>query len=407
MNMEPVRMNFPALELRLNGVPVIFADNASTTLKSEETIKAVTHYYTRVCANVHRGVGALAQEAEAEYEGARRKVAEFINADPDEIIFTRNATQGINIASQFVLFRPLDEVVTTVAEHHSNILPWAKKVRIFLANIDEEGRVDAGSVERLISKRTKLIAIGHVSNVTGLIHPVERAIAAAKAHGVLTLVDAAQSAPHLPIDVKELGCDFLVFSGHKMTGPSGVGVLYVRRELLAKAEPVEFGGGMVTEVTGSQYQLEGIPTRFEAGTPNIEGVIGLGAAVDFLQSVGMDDIRRHSLSLGKRLVKGLRSVPGLKVYPQSTRDHVGIASFVMPGIAADELARQLSDRFNIMTRSGLHCAEPLVRAFGQPGMVRASLYIYNTAGEVDAIVAALQRIRDGLQVGGAHHAACL
>jgi cysteine desulfurase/selenocysteine lyase len=392
MDTELIRREFPALERRINGMRVIFADNASTTLKSRSTIDAVCHYCTSICANVHRGVNALAREAEELYEGARRKVAQFINAEPREIVFVRNATQGINLASHLANLRPMDEVIVTRSEHHSNILPWADKGQLMFAGLDEEGRVDAGSVERLITRRTHVVAFGHVSNVTGLINPAAEIIAIAKGHRLLTLVDAAQSAPHMKLDVKKLGCDFLVLSGHKLTGPSGTGVLYVRREILEDAKPIELGGGMVTHVTGSQYQLEGIPSRFEAGTPNIEGTIGLGTAIDFLESVGMEEICRHSLELGKRLVKGLQSVPGIRVYPESTRDRVGIAAFVLKGMAPDELSRALSDTFGIMTRSGLHCAEPLVRHFGQPGMVRVSLYLYNTFWEVDYIVGALTQI---------------
>ena len=396
MDVEAVRREFPALERRINGKRVVFADNASTTLKSRRTIEAVNHYYTSICANVHRGVNTLAKEAEDLYEGARRKIACFVGAELNEIILIRNATHGINLASHLSNLQPMDEVITTLSEHHSNILAWTDKAQLRFAQLDEEGRVDAGSIERLITKRTHVITFGHVSNVTGLINPAAEIISIAKQHRLLTLVDAAQSAPHMKLDVKKLGCDFLVMSGHKLTGPSGTGALYVRRDILEKASPIEFGGGMVSHVTGSQYQLEGIPSRFEAGTPNIEGTIGLGAAVDFLESIGMDEIRLHSLELGKRLVKGLKSVPGLKVYPESARDRIGIGAFVLPGIPADELSRALSDTFGIMTRSGLHCAEPLVRHFGQPGMVRVSLYLYNTSWEVDYIVRALTQISRGL-----------
>jgi len=242
------------------------------------------------------------------------------------------------------------------------------------------------------------VAFGHVSNVTGLMNPAPEIVAVAKKHGLLTLVDAAQSVPHMKLNVKKLGCDFLAFSGHKMTGPSGTGALYVRRELLSKARPVEFGGGMATEVSGSHYQLEGIPNRFEAGTPNIEGTIGLGATIDFLESIGMDAIHQHSLKLGRKLVKGLQSVADLEVYPECVHDHIGIASFVLPGIPADELARALSDDFGIMTRSGFHCAEPLVRHFGHPGIVRVSLYLYNTFEEIGYIIRALKQIRQELAV---------
>ena len=400
MDVEEVRRHFPALARRINGRPVLFADNASTTLKSVNTIGAVARYYMEVCANVHRGTSAISREAEACYEGARAKVARFINAQPEEVVFVRNTTHGINLASHLMDFQPGDEVVSTLSEHHSNILPWTKRARVHLAALDRDGRIDPHSVARLINRRTRLVALGHVSNVTGLVNPVRDIIEIAKRFGIPTLVDAAQSAPHMKLDVKELGCDFLAFSGHKLTGPSGIGILYVRREILEGAEPDEFGGGMVAHVQEDGYQLEGIPYGFEAGTPNIEGAIGLGTAIDFLEKVGMEAILEHSLALGRELLDALRSVPRLRVYPECSEGRIGIACFVLPGIPANELTELLSTRFGIMTRSGHHCAEPLVRHLGQQAMTRVSLYLYNTPREIRYITDALELVSRDRETSG-------
>jgi cysteine desulfurase/selenocysteine lyase len=392
VNIEAIREAFPALKRTVKGKPVIFADNAATTLKSQRVIDAVVRYYTEICSNVHRGINVLAEEAEALYEGARETVADLLNASPREIVWVKNATEGINLASHLLDLGPDDEVVTAISEHHSNILPWSVKAKVRFAGLAPDGRVDPQSVRDLVSEKTKLVVIGHVSNVTGLENPVADILAIARERGALSLVDASQSAPHMPIDVKALGCDFLAFSGHKMGGPSGTGALYGREELLTACTPHAFGGGMVKRVSKEDYELEDLPHRFEAGTPNIEGSIGLGAAADFLDEIGLDAIHEHGLRLGRRLAEALCAIPGVSVFPETAEGRLGIAAFTLEGFIADDLAAILCNRYGIMTRSGVHCAEPLVRHFGQDGLIRVSLYLYNTEEEVDAIARAVGEI---------------
>lgn len=393
LNEQVVRKEFPILQRRLAGRDIVFADNAATSLKPRCVIDAVRHYYTHVCANVHRGINVLAQEADDLYEEARNSVADLINARPEEVIFVRNATEGINLAAHILGLKRGDEIVCSLTDHHSNFLPWFVHATARPVPPDAEGRVTVESFVERMNSSTKLVAVGHVSNVTGVVSPVVRIIEAAGERGIPTLVDGAQSVTHMPMDVKELGCDFLAFSGHKMLGPSGIGVLYARRELLEAGSPMLYGGGMVSRVTTDEFQLEPLPHRFEAGTPNIEGAIGLGAAARFLSSVGMQDVHEHSRQLARALADEVGSIDGVRVLAGNSGDgRMPIASFAVGAVSANDAAAILCNRYGIMVRSGVHCAEPLMRHFGESGLARISLYLYNTLDEVEYIGMSLRRM---------------
>jgi cysteine desulfurase/selenocysteine lyase len=392
-DVEEIRNEFPILKREMGGKPIVFADNAATSLKPMCVINTVEYYYTHVCANVHRGVNVLAEEADGLYEDARKNISDLINAKPEEIIFVRNATEGINLAAHILNLTKEDEIICSLSDHHSNFLPWFVKAKVKHVMPDEEGRVTCASFIDKISSKTKLIALGHVSNVTGIVSPVGDIIQEAKKKGILTLIDGAQSITHIPINVRELGCDFLAFSGHKMLGPSGIGVLYARRELLESGLPMLYGGGMVASVTQSGFKPASVPHKFEAGTPNIEGAIGMGAAAKFLATIGMENIYKHSKQLTATLVSELDTIKGLRAHPEnSSSERMPIASFTVQGISADNIAAILCNRYNVMVRSGVHCAEPLLRHFGERGLVRISLYLYNTIDEVAYITESLRKL---------------
>ncbi len=392
-DVEEIRREFPILERQNAGRPIVFADNAATSLKPLCVIKAVEYYYTNVCANVHRGINVLAEEADSLYENARKNIAELINARPREIVFVRNATEGINLAAHILNLGKDDEVVCSLSDHHSNFLPWFVKAKVKHVTPNEEGRVKVSSFMDEITAKTKLIALGHVSNVTGIVNPVGEIIQEAQIRGIPTLVDGAQSVPHVPINVKDLGCDFLAFSGHKMLGPSGIGALYAKSEFLDSASPMLYGGGMVSEVTRNGFKLDSVPHKLEAGTPNIEGAIGMGAAAKFLTSIGMENVLSHSEELTKSLVSELKGIKGLCIRPETSSNHrIPIVSLTIQGISVDDIGAILCNRYNIMVRSGVHCAEPLVRYFGEEGLARISLYLYNTKSEVTYIAESLRRL---------------
>jgi len=392
-DVEKIRDEFPILKRQLGGKPIVFADNAATSLKPLCVINAVEHYYTHICANVHRGVNVLAEESDSLYEDARKNTSDLINARSEEIVFVRNATEAINLAAHILDLTRDDEIICSLSDHHSNFLPWFVKAKVRHVVPDKEGRVTSASFVDKITPNTKLIALGHVSNVTGIVSPVGEIIEEAKKRGIATLIDGAQSVTHIPMDVRELGCDFLAFSGHKMLGPSGIGALYARRELLESGSPMLYGGGMVSEVTQNSFTAESIPHKFEAGTPNIEGAMGMGAAAKFLKAIGMENIQEHSIQLAESLFNKLEAISGLRVVPEkSSAERMPIVSFTIRGISADNIAAILCNRYNIMVRSGVHCAEPLIRHFGESGLVRISLYLYNTVGEVAYIADSLRKL---------------
>lgn len=390
------RADFPLLQRQVDGLPITHLDSASTAPKPRCVIEAVTQFYERHSANVHRGVHGLSEEATEQFERARHEVASFLNAAPDEIIFTRNTTDAINLVANGLGLTPTDEVILPASEHHSNFMPWRVKARTIPVSLQPDGTPEYGGLESMLSAATRLVAMAHVSNVLGNIAPVEQWIAAAHARKVPVLIDASQSASHIPIDVKALDCDFLAASGHKLLGPSGVGVLYGKRDRLEALSLYQTGGGMVKFHGDDQFVAHDLPFRFEAGTPNIEGVIGLGAAISYLRTIGMEEVRAHSQALGCHLVEGLSKLEGIKVLAASLppSQRIGLASFSVEssGVTADFVARQLYDRYQILVSGGYHCAHILHHRLKLSGTVRASTHVFNTHADVDRLIEGVRDI---------------
>lgn len=382
---------FPLLERGYDGAPFIYLDSASTTPKPREVIAAVTRYYETLGANVHRGLYPLAEAATEEYERARHRVAALIGAQPAEIVFTRNATDSFNLVARALALQPDDEVVFPASEHHSNYLPWRLAARPVLVDIDDEAVPKWSQLQSRLGPRTRLVTVAHVSNVTGIVAPVEEWIATAHAAGVPVLLDASQSIAHLPIDVRALGVDFMGFSSHKMFGPNGVGVLYVRRDRFADLKLGNVGGGMVALLGDDEFEPLEAPFRYEAGTPNAEGVIGLGAAVDYLKGIGMPLIAAHSRALAAQLIEGLAGLPHATVLGRSAGERIALAtvSLPWPSLRQQDIARLLADAHGIFVSGGLHCAHVLHRRLKLDGTLRASAHIYNDAGDIEAFVKAL------------------
>lgn len=388
-----VRSDFPILDRVIEGKPLIYLDSAATSLKPKPVIDAVFRFYTQSCANIHRGVHLLAAEASELYEESRRKISRFLNTDEEEIVFVKNATEGINLLSHSLNRK--GPVVVTLADHHSAILPWFDTRKIHYAGIDPNGMLDLSDLKKVMSIKPALVCLPHVSNALGTITPVQEAIEMAHKGGALVLVDGSQSVPHMPVDVKALGCDFLVFSGHKMLGPSGIGVLFGRRDLLEEMRPFLRGGAMNKEVHKESYRAESLPGKFEAGTPNIEGVIGLGAAVEYLEKIGMEHIEAHSRNLTRAALKALGSIKRIRIYgPLDPEQRSASITFELPGLEAHGLAKVLSNRYAIMVRSGFHCAQPLHEALRIKPTVRASYYLYNTLEEIESLSMALDQIAE-------------
>jgi cysteine desulfurase/selenocysteine lyase len=400
-DVEEIRHDFPILERRIGERQLVYLDNAATSQKPRHVIQTLTDYYENHNANIHRGVHRLAEEATAAYEEARRKVARFLGAsDSTGLVFTRGTTESINLLAYGwgrKFLREGDEVVLTEAEHHSNLVPWqlaaqATGAKLRFIPILEDGTLDVDEAERLIGPATKLVGCIHASNVLATINPVERLGELAHAYGALMLVDGAQSAPHLPVDVKALGCDFFACSGHKMLGPTGVGVLWGRPEILEEMDPFLGGGEMIREVHLDHSTWNDLPYRFEAGTMNVAQAVGLGAAVDYLDDLGMHDVREHERRLGEHAYRRLSEIDGITLYGPE-RNRTGLVSFTLPDVHPHDLS-QLLDEEGIAIRSGHHCAQPLMRRLGVAATARASFYVYNTEEEVDALVEALGRARE-------------
>ncbi len=391
LDSDRIRSDFPILRRVIDGRPLVYFDSAATSLKPGPVIEAIVRFYTESCANIHRGVHLLSTEASDLYEEARRKVARFLNADEEEIVFVRNATEGINLVSHSL--QRDGTVVATLADHHSNLLPWFESRKVQYVGLERNGMLDMSDFRKMVSLKPTLVCLPHVSNALGAISPVNDAIMLSHKAGALVLVDGSQSVPHMPVDVRALDCDFLVFSGHKMLGPSGIGVLFGRRELLEQMTPFLRGGAMNKEVHKGSYRPEDLPGKFEAGTPNIEGAIGLGAAVDYLEDIGMENIEAHSRELVTAALNELKAVDKIRVHGPLDPIHRGASvAFDLPGLEAHGLARILSNRYSIMVRSGYHCAQVLHEELGIQQTVRASFYIYNTAQEIHTLGAALQEI---------------
>jgi cysteine desulfurase / selenocysteine lyase len=399
LNAEAVRADFPILSRRVNGKPLVYLDSAATSQKPEAVIDVMDDYYRRYNANPHRGVYAISEEATAAYEGARQRVARFINAaSPKEVIFTRNTTEAINLVRYSwgrVNVSAGDGILLTEMEHHSNLVPWQllaaeASARLEFVCIDDEGLLQLDTLERKLDG-VRLLAISHQSNTLGTINPIKAIAEVAHRAGALVLVDGAQAVPHMPVDVQALGVDFYAFSGHKMCGPTGIGVLWARRSLLEAMPPFLGGGDMIKRVKLTEASWNDLPWKFEAGTPSVAEGIGLGAAVDYLTQFGMDAVRGHERTLVDYAMEKLQDVPGITLYgPRDPEVHGGAISFTLPNIHPHDLAT-LVDREGIAVRAGHHCTQPLMDRLGVAATTRASFYVYNRADEVDQLVDGIQK----------------
>lgn len=398
-----VRRDFPILRQKVHGKPLVYLDNAATTQKPQAVLDAIGHFYDTDCSNIHRGIHTLSQRATDAYEAARAKVQHFVNAaDPGEIIFVRGATEGVNLVAQTYGRKHIgvgDEIVVTALEHHSNIVPWQilcqeKHAQLRVAPINDAGEILLDEFEKLLNPKTRLVAVGHVSNALGTINPVRQITELAHRRDVRVLIDGAQAAPHLPIDVQALGCDFYVFSGHKLYGPTGIGVLYGREDLLEHMPPYQGGGEMISSVTFERAFYKEPPFRFEAGTPNVAGAIGLGAAIDYVTQLDRAAMVQYEDELLAYGTKGLASVPGLRLIG-TAREKTGVLSFGIDTIHPHDIGTIL-DREGVAIRTGHHCAQPLMDRLGVPATARASLAFYNTQAEIDALVAGLHTVREFL-----------
>jgi cysteine desulfurase/selenocysteine lyase len=383
---------FPLLERGYDGAPFVYLDSASTTPKPREVIAAVNRYYETLGANVHRGLYPLAEASTEEYERARHRVAAFIGAQPAEIVFTRNATDSFNLIARAMKLGADDEVVFPASEHHSNYLPWYLNAKAQIVDIDAEAVPRWSQLKSRLTKRTRLVSVAHVSNVTGAIAPIGDWIATAHAAGVPVMVDASQSVAHLQLDVRALDVDFLAFSSHKMFGPNGVGVLFVRRDRYDELGLGNVGGGMVAMVGDQAFEPLEAPFKYEAGTPNVEGAIGLGAAVDYLLRIGMRNVEAHSRSLAVDLIRGLEEVPNATVLGRSVGERIALAtvSLPWPSMRQQDIARLLADAHGIFVSGGFHCAHVLHSRLQLDGTLRASAHVYNDAGDIEAFVRALR-----------------
>jgi cysteine desulfurase/selenocysteine lyase len=399
-----VRGDFPALSQMVYGHPLVYLDNAATSQKPQVVIDEVTRFYAQDCANVHRGVHLLSERSTASYEGARETVRRFLNAQSErEIVFTRGATEAINLVAQTygrMNVKPGDEILISGLEHHSNIVPWQmlaeeKQAALRVAPIDDNGEVILEEFKKLIGPRTKIVAVAHVSNALGTINPVAKMIAMAHKAGAVILVDGAQAAPHMQVDVRRLDCDFYVFSGHKVFGPTGIGALYGKAALLDAMPPWQGGGDMIRSVTFEKTLYNDLPYKFEAGTPHIAGAIGLGAALDYVSAIGMDRIAEYERELLVYGTEALLSVKGVRLIG-TAREKAAVLSFTLEGVHPHDVATIL-DRQGIAIRAGHHCAQPVMERFGVPATSRASLAFYNTRQEVDVLVAGLARVKEIFQ----------
>jgi cysteine desulfurase/selenocysteine lyase len=399
LDVAKIRKDFPILKRKVHGVPLVYLDNAATSQKPRQVIDALVHYYENYNANIHRAVHTLGEEATAAYEGAREKVRAFINAPSSEsVIFTRNTTEAINLVAYSwgrANISEGDEILLTQMEHHSNLIPWQqlakeKGATVRYVPVTPQGTLELNGLENLFDARTKMMALPHVSNSLGTINPVEKIAAEARRRGVMLLVDGAQGAPHLPVDVQAIGADFYAFSSHKMLGPTGVGVLYGRRDLLDEMEPFLGGGEMIRKVTFEGATWNDLPWKFEAGTPNIADVIAFGTAIDYLSELGMDNVRQHEAEITAYALDRMASIPDIILYgPPDTAQRGGVVSFNFPDLHPHDIGTVL-DTHGVAIRSGHHCTQPLMRCLGISGTARASFYVYNTPQEVEALVDAVK-----------------
>jgi len=400
MDVQAIRRDFPVLSQTVNGRPLVYLDSAATAQKPRAVIEAVRSFYEEYNANVHRAIHALGEKATLRYEEARRKVARFINApEAETVVFVKNATEAINLVAYSWARRNLkegDEILVSPIEHHSNLVPWqlaakATGARLRFFRVTEDGRLRTDDLDEVITERTKLVAVTAASNVLGTIVPVQEIAAAAHRKGAVVLVDGAQAVPHMPVDVQAMGCDFLAFSGHKMMGPTGIGVLWGRRELLEAMDPFLSGGDMIRSVTLEGATWADLPHKFEAGTPPIAEAIGLGVAVDYLTALGMENVYRHEQQLVRYAMEQLRRMEGVTIYGPEQRG--GVVTFNVEGVHPHDLATVLNEE-GIAIRAGHHCAQPIMEWLGVPATARASFYVYNTEEDVDRLVAAIERAKE-------------
>ncbi|WP_172373105.1 cysteine desulfurase [Sporosarcina jiandibaonis] len=395
-----IRKHFPILEQEINGHPLVYLDSAATSQKPQQVIDAISNYYEKDNSNVHRGVHTLGNQATEAYEGARDKVRDFINAKSrEEIIFTRGTTTSINIVAQSYGRANVgegDEIVITHMEHHSNIIPWQQLARekgavLKFIDLEADGTITLEKVREVVTERTKIVSIMHVSNVLGTVNPIKEITEIAHENGAIMVVDGAQAAPHMKVDVQHLDCDFYAFSGHKMVGPTGIGVLYGKKELLNKMEPVEFGGEMIDFVGLYESTWKELPWKFEGGTPIIAGAVGLGAAIDYLEEIGLDNVEKHEQHLAEYAMNRMSEVEGITIYgPLEPEKRASLITFNLNDVHPHDLATVL-DMHGIAVRAGHHCCQPLMKWLDVSATARASFYIYNTEEDVDRLV-------DGLRI---------
>lgn len=406
LDAKKIKNDFPILKNNKYRKNLVYLDNAATSQKPVSVIRAISDYYENYNANVHRGIYKLSEVASVAYEDAHKKVAKFINAEGfDEIVFTRNTTESINLLA-YSLLRDLkkgDEIVLSEMEHHSNLVPWqqlAKEhgLKMRFIRFDAGCLLDMKHAKSLITKKTKIVSCTHASNVLGTINPVKELAKLAHSVGALMVVDGAQSAPHMKIDVKDMDCDFFAFSGHKMLGPTGIGVLYGKRHLLSRMRPFLYGGGMISKVTLDDTTFQEPPERFEAGTPDISGAIGLAAAIDYLEKIGIENIRKHDEELTKYAIAELKKIQGVSIYgPSAVKDRSAVISFNIKGIHPHDVA-EILDSHGVAVRAGNHCAMPLMHRLGISGSARASFYLYNDKSDVDALVSAIKKAKQVFKV---------
>lgn len=400
-DVEKIREDFPVLKQKIHGKPLVYLDNAATSQKPRQVIDAIVKFYEVDCANIHRGVHELSQRSTAKYEETRTKVKRFLHAKTtQEIVFVRGTTEAINLVTNSwgrSNVQSGDEIIIAGLEHHSNIVPWQmlcqeKGAALRVIPIDEHGDLILEEYEKLLGPRTRMVAIGHVSNALGTINPVKKIVEMAHRAGALTLVDGAQATPHLKVDVQDLGVDFYAFSGHKVCGPTGIGVLYGKAKLLNAMPPYQGGGDMIRTVTFEKTTYNDLPYKFEAGTPDIAGGIGLGAAIDYLLHIGMDKIAAYEHELLLYGTAALEQIPGLRIIG-TAREKAAVLSFVIDGIHPHDIGTVL-DRQGIAVRTGHHCAQPVMDRYHIPATTRASLAFYNTFGEIDALVAGIHKVKE-------------
>jgi len=398
LNIEQIRKDFPILTRKIHGKPLIYFDSAATSQKPKQVIDAMDNYYKNSNANIHRSIHQIGEEATKLYEEAHEKVADFINADSyQNIVFTKNTTESLNLLAYSLTskLKKGDEIAISQMEHHSNFVPWqqlAKQrgLKLKFIKIDGEGNLDKKSIQENITKRTKIVSLTHASNVLGTINPIKDIAKIAHEHGAMVVVDGAQSVPHMPVDVQQLDADFLAFSGHKMLGPTGIGVLYGKKELLEEMQPFLYGGEMIREVKFDDTKFNDLPWKFEAGTMNIAEGIGLGAAIDYLNKIGMDNVQKHDRELVGYAMEKLNGIGGIKIYGPDERD--AVISFNVGNIHAHDVA-QVLDSEGVAIRAGHHCCMPLMSVLGVPATARASFYLYNTEKEVDVFINAIKKVK--------------